>query len=202
MMSAREEALYWENQVDELRRTGLASIRDTAAKWQGTTAALVGVFASVAFARGPATFREFGVDGAASSRLFALLLIAALVAFAAVACSAQAAQGVPSVRHYWTGDRLRDWTAAEAEKAVRWLAFGRVLTLLAALLTLGGWLTVASAAIGRTEVATPQGLVQTADGRVVCGMLRNPSAVEVIVAGRAYSLAPNDRVEIVDSCPP
>src|SRR6266850_6443688 len=110
MEISRDEARYWITQLEEQRRSGLKTVRESAAKWQGTIAALLGIFGSAAFIKGPSTFKDLGAGEPWSSLLLGAVFIAAAVAFAGLGSTVLAAQGIPKIEHYWTSVDLRKWT--------------------------------------------------------------------------------------------
>lgn len=199
MLGPRDEDYYWESQIDELRRTGLKSVRENAAKWQGTIAAFLGVFGAVAFIKGPGTFKDLGVDDAISIGLVGVVFLAAVLAFAAIYLTARTAQGIPRV-HYMTGDELKAWTQRTAARSIRSLAIARKLTLIAGLLVLGGALAVVALALTQPAPSV-RAIVKRSDGPVLCGVLQRSSGVQLVVGGQTIDLTRADDIEVVARCP-
>lgn len=199
MASPRDEALYWEGQVDDLRRSGLKTVRDAAAKWQGFIAAFLGIFGSAAFIKGPSTFKDLGVGHDTAGQFLALVLAAVMFAFVALYCTARATTDVPKVR-YWSGRDLQRWTQREAVASIRWLQAGRVFTLLAAVIVVGGSTLVVATALGKPS-SPVNALVKRADGAVLCGAIDRPSALRLTVQSRTYDLTASDTITFVDRCP-
>src|SRR5437867_6509443 len=142
MPGPREEARYWRKQLEEQQRSGLKTARESAAKWQATIAGLLGVFGSVAFIKGPGTFKDLGASSEWEGRLFAALALAAVLAFVGMLSSALAAQGVPVVAHFWTSVALRKSVETDIKRTLRFLRMGQLTTLAAALVVIVSWLAV------------------------------------------------------------
>src|SRR5262245_4283151 len=82
----------WEDEAIEEHHQGLAAIRASAARWGETIGALLGVFALVAFVKGPDTFTD--ITGSKAEAAALLVALAAAAAAAAVLLAALAAQGI------------------------------------------------------------------------------------------------------------
>jgi hypothetical protein len=201
-VTQRDEAEYWENLLDEQRRTGLKSIRDTAGKWQGTIAGLLGAFGLVAVVKGPSTFKDLGVGESTSAWLLGAMVVAAVLAFGAILCSALAAQGVPHIRSYWTGDNLKSWTHDTIKSTVRLLSVGRWLTYITAVIVFVTWLLVPAIAITQAKPPVLKAIVIRASGQVVCGALTRSASLQVKVGEQPpIDLTSTDDIKIVDRCP-
>jgi hypothetical protein len=201
-MTERDESEYWENLLDEQRRTGLKSIRETAGKWQGTIAGLLGAFGLVAVVKGPSTFKDLGVNESMSAWLLGMMIVAAVLAFGAILCSAMAAQGVPQIRRNWTGDNLRSWTHDTIKSTVTLLFVGRLLTYVTAFIVFVAWLLVPAIAITQTKPSSLKAIVIRADGQIVCGALTNSANLQVKVGEQEpINLIATDDIKIVDACP-
>jgi hypothetical protein len=200
-VTERDDAEYWEDQLDEQRRTGLKSIRETAGKWQGTIAGLLGAFGLASVVKGPSTFKDLGFSESDSAALLVWISVAALLAFGAILCSAFAAQGTPQIRRNWTGENLKNWTHDATEGAVILLGLGRWLTVVAALIVLVVSVLVPAIAIAQTKPAPLKAIVDLGNGQLACGVLFDTADLKINVGGQIFDLTSNDDVKIVDRCP-
>ncbi len=201
-MSERDEILYWQSALDELRRSGLRTVRDVAGKWQAAISGVIGAFGLVAVVKGPATFKDLGASESESLILLAVTSAAALLAFGAVMMSALAAQGVPQNTTWWNAYQLRDWSNAATLTALSRLNWGRRLTIAAGAVVLLLWIAVAFLAITRAKAPVLRAIVNRDSGGIVCGTLVNATGLAVRVNDTTtLTLMPNDQITIVDHCP-
>jgi hypothetical protein len=201
MPNPRDEARYWEDQLTEQRRTALKSFRDSASKWQGTIAGLIGVFSSITFIKGPGTFKDLGASDMLSAVLLGAMFAAAVIAFVALASAARAAQGIPTIEKNWTGDSLKEWQHKEIRRTIQWLNTSRVLSYVAATIFALGWIAVPIVSLLPVPAAPVRALVIFGDGHVRCGTLADPGALKLVVGSQSVSITKEDSVTVVDRCP-
>jgi hypothetical protein len=201
-MSERDEILYWQGALDELRRTGLKTARDVAGKWQTTISGLIGAFGLVAVVKGPSTFKDLGATQSESLVLLAATSVAALLAFGALFMSAWAAQGFPQMTTWWDAYQLRDWSNSETQSAIEHLRWGRRFTIAAAIIVLILYIVVAALPIARSKASVLNAIINKDGGGIVCGVLVNAAGLAVRVNdSTTLVLAPKDQITIVDRCP-
>ena len=197
--------LRWEDEALEEHHHGLTTVRSSAAKWGESIGALLGVFALVAFVKGPDTFTDItGVEAEAAALL---VVLAAAFAGAAVMLAALAAQGTATDVSLLDGWALRTLTAARTKAAAKQLAWSRVLAVGAAMLVLVAvGLTWLAALRERDESgATSQHavVISQASGEVVCGELTMARGTLSVTPanGPSQHIAALESVSIVKGCP-
>jgi hypothetical protein len=193
---------YWEEQAEELSRTSLKRIRETATAWAATITALLGIFGTVAIIQGPDTIADF--SGGTQTFLIVIIAIAVGLAISAVITTELAAQGVPKKLRPLTGRKLARWHVDESDRAATLLAWGRDLAIAAAaLIFVAG--VVAMAATALKPGTDPVMLVRTADGRIECGSLGREGGTLVLRGTEDEQLLDlsSDIAEatFVDDCP-
>lgn len=192
----------WDDEAAEAQHQQLALVRAAAAAWGTAISSLLGVFALVAFVKGPTTFTD--VKGSAASAAALLVLLAAVAAAVAVLLAALAAQGVPRDLAILDGWELRHQTAVRARTATVQLAWSRILGVLAALIVLAAvgltWLT----ALHQSQAEKSQQLLLvTKDGVVHCGTLvKLPQGLALKQTDGTIIDATNAReIETTQACP-
>lgn len=192
----------WDDEAEEAQHQQLALVRSAATSWGTAISSLLGVFALVAFVKGPTTFTD--VKGSAASAAALLVLLAAVAAAVAVLLAALAAQGVPRKVAILDGWELRHQTAVRARAATVQLAWSRILGVLAALIVLAAvgltWLTASE----QSQAPNSQLLLLvTKDGVLHCGSLvKLPQGLGLKQADGTIVDATNAReIETTEACP-
>jgi hypothetical protein len=194
---------YWNAKADEARHEQLVRARDAAKNWGQTIAALLGIFATVAFIKGPESLDKIPGDNAYA--VVAMIAAAGAAAALAVYYAAIAAQGTPKQVKNFDGWRLKHITQADAASVAGQLRASRAFALIAAVTLLGAmgvaWLASLSARGGETKGQTL--LVVTQAGVPTCGTLaRGDDGKLVLKFGETnVPLADVGKVVEVDSCP-
>jgi hypothetical protein len=195
----------WEDEALEERHRGLAAVRASATKWSESIGALLGVFAVVAFVKGPDTFTD--VHGWEAEAAALLVVLAAALAAAAVLLAAIAAQGAAQDVSILDGWALRTLTAERIKAAAKQLAWSRVLAVTATmcvLLAVGlTWLAALDERDEKQSTGQSALLVSGAAKEVVCGTLTMTAAGLRVVPkrGRPHDVVSPETLTLVSSCP-
>jgi hypothetical protein len=195
----------WEDEALEERHRGLAAIRASAAKWSESIGALLGVFAVVAFVKGPDTFT--GVRGREAEAAALLVILAAALAGAAVLLAAIAAQGVAQDVSLLDGWAFRTLAAARIRTAAKQLAWSRVLAVTATmcvLLAVGvTWLAALEERREKQSTGQRALLVSGPRNEVVCGTLTmTPAGLRITPKrGRPHAVVSPEALTLVSRCP-
>lgn len=161
---------WWEDKATELRHTGLDRVRESAKNWETSIATLLGVFATVAFVKGPDTFKD--LSGWPRWLAAFLVLAAALVAASALILAGVISQGMPRLYGYIGGERLKRWTQETSKSAIRLLWWSRGLALAAVLLIFAATATTWFASFTQKKTASSVETVAVlGDSHVICGAL-------------------------------
>lgn len=200
---ATSEGDFWNERAGKLRSEQLEHARQAAKDWGQTIAALLGVFATVAFIKGPESLDKIPGDNAYA--VVAMIATAGGTAAIAVYLAAIAAQGTPSQVRNFDGWRLKNITQAEAVSVAGQLRASRVLALVAALTLLGamGAAWLASLSTRGTPAKGETLLVVTRDGSPSCGTFARG------IDGKLVLIADDDELQLddvgqvvkVESCP-
>lgn len=166
-MTDTKIARYWQAKLDDLGRTELDTVRSTAAKWQGTISALLGIFGTVAFVSGNQTIEKLSPSAAAAAKLG--VTVAVVLAVGAVLSATYAAQGIPRQREapdwIWLATQLRK----QAGRGLVALRCSQILALAAVLVVVAGSLLVLWNSESKTAAQPASVLMRLANGSVVCG---------------------------------
>jgi hypothetical protein len=197
-MTDTKRAKYWQTKLDDLSRTELDTVRNTAAKWQGTISTLLGIFGTVAFVSGDKTVENLSPTAAALTKV--AVTLAGVLAVGAVLAATFAAQGIPrqqaSPDWVWLEEQSRA-QAGRALVALRWsqgLALGAVFVLL-----LGSLLVLWNSEPQPTPV-----VARLANGTVLCGSLvgqHNVSSFRMANGTIVPFDAKTQLIGIVSACP-
>lgn len=193
---------YWEQQATTARREQLKNVRAVATSWQASIAAILGVFGTVAFVKGPSQFGD--VQTLPQGLLIATILIAAVLAGVALVCAALAAQGGFHKYDVLTGVALEKSQAESAGRAVRMLAFSRWLAIAAAVLVAVGSAVAWLATVTTEATAAETVVVIYSDGVVRCGELRTGSATgsaKLKIGDELIDLTDVTSIKPVSACP-
>ncbi|MCW2901011.1 MAG: hypothetical protein JWO67_3276 [Streptosporangiaceae bacterium] len=192
---------YWEAKADELSRTGLDTIRASAAGWAATTTVLLGLAGTVTLVKAPETVEK--IDLSVRGFVVACSIAAVVLAFFSVASTARASRGFPKRFRPLNGIQLAQWHKQEAGQARAWLAFGKLTGMLAAvLLLLASVISLLASASG--DVPPRWVLVRTDGGAVQCGELQRDGTNLVLDHNGNRLLALDHGIAtttVVDSCP-
>lgn len=197
---ATKESVYWQDKLDEQRRTQLDVVRSTAAKWQATIATLLGIFGSVAFVGGVAKVDELDKSDATVAKT--LVAVAVVLALLAVLAAAFAAMGVPRRTLDATWQWLQRESSDRASRALIALRVSQLLSLAAALCVVGGSLKLLLDSSPKPP-ADPHAIA-TVDGVAQCGRLvGGRSALQLKTkSGATIALTGNvEQLVMVDACP-
>lgn len=195
MTTFADEAAYYEDRLDELRRGQLKTVQTSAGRWSALMTAVLGVFGTVAFAGGLSTVDQLAAPYDVIAK--AVTTLAAATAVTAVVFLARAAGGLRlDDLVFPSGRTLMNREARLAVEARTRLRTGQRFAVATGALVLAGsglvlWCPTAAP-------GPPQLLVRFPDG-AVCGA---PAWVggQLTVAGRAL----RDALETVPvtACPP
>jgi hypothetical protein len=166
-MTDTKTARYWQAKLDDLNRTGLDTVRSTAAKWQGTISALLGVFGTVAFVSGNQTIEKLSPSAAAATKVG--VTVAVVLAVGAVLTATYAAQGIPRQREAPDWVWLQTQSRKQARHGLVALRCSQVLALAAVLVVIAGSLLVLWNSESKTTAQPTSTLMRLANGSVVCG---------------------------------
>jgi hypothetical protein len=195
----------WEDEATEEHHKGLVTIRASATKWGESIGALLGVFALVAFVKGPESFTD--VSGTEAEAAALLVVAAAALAAAAVLLAALAAQGIPENVRLLDGWALRTLTAARTRSAAKQLGWSRVLAVCAAMLVLFAVGMTWLAALRERDEAEPAAqralLINAAGGEVVCGTLTITAGRLTVTpkTGKPRDVAAPSQLSVIERCP-
>ncbi len=196
------EAQDWNVKAEEARDEQLTRAREASKNWGQTIATLLGVFATVAFIKGPESLDK--VPGDDAYGVAALIAVAGVAAALAVYLAAIGAQGTPKQIKNLDGWRLKNRSKDEARSVAVKLRTSRTLALVAAASLLGAmgaaWLASLSARGGATKGET---LVVVSGGVLTCGTLVRASdgSLQLKVGEETVPLEDVGQVIEVDSCP-
>ena len=197
------DGAYWNNEVDTRRRTQLDDAREAAKSWGQTITVLLGVFATVAFVKGPETFDKIPGDNAYA--VVGLIAVAGAAAAAAIYLAAIAAQGAPSELKHLDGWRLYHLVRTRAASVAEQLRASRVLTLVAAVTLLGAmcaaWLASLSA---RGSAEKAEAFLVSAAGETICGTLSRGNDGKLVLERAEQApveLTDVTQVTKVEACP-
>jgi hypothetical protein len=193
---------YWEQRAEELARTNVDRVRESAKSWGATVSTLLGLLGVIVVIAGPDSIRHLSVG--AQVAVASLITIASILLSFAVVTTAWAAQGFPTRKRVLTGPELAAWNIEESETAARYLRIGRLTGFLAALaVIIAGLVSLwATSADARSE--SDDVMVRTDDGAVYCGSLIREDHVGLAVDtgdGSVSLLAGIANVQFVDGCP-
>jgi hypothetical protein len=198
-----EDGDYWNLEAEKVRHEQLTRTREAAKNWGQTIATLLGVFATVAFIKGPESLDKVPSNNAYA--VAALIGAAGIAAALAVYLAAIGAQGTPKQVRNFDGWRLKNRTQDEAGSVARKLRASRALALVAAVTLLGAmgaaWLASLSARSGATKGETL--LVVTSAGVPTCGTLVRGDDDKLVLKVGEDSIQLDDvgQVVKVESCP-
>ena len=191
----------WETEATELRHKALSDVRETAKAWAASITALLTIGTTVGFVKGGETFADLG--GTEGNFAFWLVIAAGLLAGAAIATAAFAAQGTP--QRY---ERLDGWTLSKisrerTRRATVLLLWSRVLAVIAALAVFGGFAISWQAGIGEEESTAINAIAVAEDGSVRCGELSSSSdgKLSLVTGDETISVGERSDVDTVESCP-
>jgi hypothetical protein len=171
----------WEKRAEELSFGALESVRASAAKWTGTIASLLAIFAVVSLVKGPSDVTKVsGSFWIFSYETIVIFLIGVSVAVAAGAtvCAALAAYGLPTRLRY-VGQAVRQNHRREVRLSRLFLNVSWISALFA--------LVGLAVAVGITWLATPdepaaptRTIVFTDAGVGACGQLQVASSAGTV----------------------
>jgi hypothetical protein len=159
---------WWERQAETLQRTGLDRVRQSAKGWAGSIGTLLGIFATVAFVRGPSSITA--ANGNARWLAAGLIIGASVAAAIAFVIASLLTQGVPRRYSGVDGASLKRWVQERAAHAVELLWWSRGLALSAALAVVAATAIVWVSAL-HAKHHEQAFLVRFIDGTVTCGSL-------------------------------
>jgi hypothetical protein len=195
-----KESVYWQDKLDEQRRTQLDVVRATAAKWQATVATLLGIFGSVAFVGGVTTVDELDKSDATQAK--ALVGVAVFLALMAVLAAAYASMGVPRRKVDATWQWLQRESSDRASRALVALRVSQVLAIAAAACVVGGSLKLLLDS--SPKASTDPHYIVTIDGAAWCGRLVAEGDVLKLETetGTTVDLTKGlEQLIVVDACP-
>lgn len=192
-----DDELFWRDRLQAKRRSAPEDVRASAAKWEASLTAFLGVFAAVSFLVGPKTLtdveRDFALFG------ISVIGIAFAVALYARVMLADVANATPVYGRALTPlqYRAKSWEAAEAgaEKLRR----SRELAIWAAVIVAVGTSVVAYGAVEEKPAATPKAMVRTTT-ETLCGELSTDESGRVSIAGTP--VGPAEEIVLVANCNP
>jgi hypothetical protein len=192
-VSATEESRYWDEQATAARRTQLATVQASAAKWAALLTALLGAFGAVAFAGGLKQISD--LDATAAFWAKGLTSLAAVMAVLAIILLALAAGAVGRFRRgTLTGPFLQREQSRLIGTALRQLLVGRFCALGAAALVLAGSAVV----LWVPSANSPQDyLVIFSNTSAVCGTMTDAKSGATI---DGHSLEGAQQVTAVSAC--
>jgi hypothetical protein len=183
--------LQWQREATERQHTALKDVRSTAEKWGASVTALLGIFGTVAFVKGPNEFSKLSEDEAWWA--FGLIVAAGVLAAAAITAAALSAQGSPVRTEQLDGWTLRSWNEEQLDVAIRNLRISRFTTVLAAAVLFAAMLVTWASAIDKPEeAANTSALFVNREGIVEC---------REVTKAELNKLTAIVEVSIVDSCP-
>lgn len=120
----------WDHEALEQVHTGLDEVRTAADRWGNTVTAVLALFGTVTFLRGPETFAELGApwNGVVATLVAEALVLAA----ASSVLAAIAAQGVPTWVPNLSGWSLKRVHKERERQSVRQLLWSRTLGITSA----------------------------------------------------------------------
>lgn len=194
-----KESVYWQDKLDEQRRTQLDVVRSTAAKWQATIATLLGIFGSVAFVGGVTKVDELSKSDAMLSK--ALVGVAVCLALIAILAAAYASMGVPRRKTDATWQWLQTESTDRASRALVSLRVSQVLALAAAACVVGGSLNLLLNSPPKSS--REQHFVVTIRGAAHCGQLMDEGNVlKLERTGASVDLSSGvEQFVAVNACP-
>jgi hypothetical protein len=201
---ASEDLQLWAQESTTQQHNALKEVRETAAAWEKSIAALFGVFGLVAFVKGPEKLAD--LDREPAIAVVFLTAVAAACTIVAVFLAARAAQGSPKLRTGLGGAAFRDLSVEQAASAATQLWISRFLALTAVTLVFVGVLVAWTSTLpsGTQEAEAKKVLVVSAAGDVSCGVLAKSAAglaLEPDGAGAAAPLPAVRQIVSVAACP-
>ena len=222
MTNPQDDAARWNKEADDLRHTSLDRVRKTAEAWGASITTALGVFALVAFVKGPDAIKDVPTGAGkgvtlsiagwaigpfdAAETAAVTIFAAAVLVIVAVILAALAAQGSPSWNPKFVGTTLQNAVATQSKRAVRELLWSRILTIVALTLVLFGLWVVWWATIDAKQKApapTTDAIVGSGTA-MVCGVLDTGGDGSLTVTpdgGSAVAVSSGTAVTIVDDCP-
>jgi hypothetical protein len=180
---------------------GLQPLRDAAAKWTGSIAALLGILSAVAFVAGPSDLVK-DVGGREAEVAGWLILAAAATAATGLMLAIMAGQGDPLWSDDLDGWTYRSLTQKRAQKSITQLRNSRYLVLLSLLLIIVAtgiaWMT----ALTKNDKAVGQNAIVVAAGGATCGTLESHGgSLSLKTNDRSNPIPQDARITLVDACP-
>ena len=212
------DAQRWQKEALEARHTSLSTVRTAADAWGKSITAILGVFAAVAFVKGPEAIKDIptGDSAAMTVPLFGridparsvvvLIFVAALLVIIATVLAAIAAQGTPGWTKILDGPRFRSKSESATRLAIKMLWASRILTLAGALSVFVALAIAWSATVekaSKPEQSSQSAIVGTANG-LVCGQLTADANGQVLLkpaSSAGNSFKPSGVMTLVDKCP-
>lgn len=193
-----EEDEYWQGKINELGRTRLDTLRDSASKWTALITALLGIFAVVAFTGALPTLDKLDTDVAVGVKIVVLIaLVCAVVA--TVLLAAASGNLFPASLAAPSPGQLKDNYDERADTAAKELKWGRWFGVAAALLVVVGSAVIFVLGEASTSKSPPT-VVTVVNGKAICGKLGGAPHGPLKVSDVDLSSGVTD-VVVVDACP-
>ncbi|MGO9752912.1 MAG: hypothetical protein ACLP8S_05455 [Solirubrobacteraceae bacterium] len=198
-VSPEEDWDYWDKKAIDLQRNQSASINAAAAKWSALAGALLGVFATVAFAGGLTTLDTLSSPWQTITKF--LTTLAVLTAATGTVLLGVAAGGLRTTRIHnpLDGMEVKRRFTSDVRSSLNYLKYGRVLSSVAAVTAIAGSIMVLWAGQANTTAPPPPYLAIFGDG-AVCGQLSPGRNHRLDVAGRRLTASVRVLVP-VSACP-
>jgi hypothetical protein len=208
--------LRWESEAFDAAHKSLQAIQEKADGWSKAIGAVLGAFALAAFIKGPEGIKDIPTanQSAPASRILGFfpldpahvivvcIFVAAGLLVAAIYAAAVAAEGVVTWTDYIDGPSLQHLTRVACRRAINLVRLSRLLTLIAAVLVLGGaglaWWSQFD------QPPTAQSAIVSTAGLTLCGTLTTGSDGSIRVTprgGTSISISGPTTVTLVAACP-